>query len=62
MKKIGPRNIDEYINLSTEKKNSDGYMLLILGYARSQFRDFESYLRIVVGLHEEDLQLILKTL
>ena len=31
-----------------------------MGYARSPFRDFESYLRIVVGLDEEDIRLILK--
>ena len=31
-----------------------------MGYARSPFRDFESYFRIVVGLDEEDSQLILK--
>ena len=31
-----------------------------MGYSRSLFRDFESYLRIVVGLDEEDIQLILK--
>ena len=54
------RNIDEYIKLSTEKKNNDGYMILLLGYARSLFRDFESYLRIVIGLDEEDIQLISK--
>ena len=35
-------------------------MILLLGYARSPFRDFESYLRIVVGLDEENIQLILK--
>ena len=40
--------------------NTDGYMLLLLDYGRSLFRDFESYLRIVVGLDEEDIQLILK--
>ena len=34
-------------------------MILILVYAGSQFRDFESYLRIVVRLDEEDIQLIL---
>ena len=34
--------------------------MLILGYARSPFRDFESYLRIVVGLDEDDIQLFLK--
>ena len=57
---LGPRIIDEYIKLSTEKKNNDGYMILLLGYCRSLFRDFESYLRIVIGLDEEDIQLILK--
>ena len=35
-------------------------MILLLGYARSLFRDFESYLRFVVGLDEEDIQLISK--
>ena len=57
---IGPRIIDEYIKLSNEKKNTDGYMILLLGYSKSPFRDFESYLGIVVGLDEEDIQLILK--
>ena len=31
-----------------------------MGYARPPFRDFESYLRIVVGLDEDEIQLILK--
>ena len=31
-----------------------------MGYARSLFRDFESYLRIVVGLDEDDIRLTLK--
>ena len=57
---LGPRIIHEFIKLSTEKKNTDGYIILLLGYARSLFRDFESYLRIVVDLSEEDIQLILK--
>ena len=57
---IGPRIIDECLKLSHEKKNSGGYMILILGYSRSLLRDFESYLRIVVGLDEEDIQLIFK--
>ena len=34
--------------------------MLLLGYARSPFRDFESYLRIVIGLHEDDIQLVSK--
>ena len=33
--------------------------MLLMGYARS-FRDFESYLRIVAGLGEGDIQLVLK--
>ena len=57
---IGPRIIDEFIKLSTEKKNTDGYKILLLGYSKSPFRDFESYLRIIVDLPEEDIQLILK--
>ena len=31
-----------------------------MGYARSHFRNFESYLRNVVGLDEDDIRLILK--
>ena len=31
-----------------------------MGYARSPFRAFESYVRIVVGLVEDDIQLRLK--
>ena len=31
-----------------------------MGYAISPFRDFESYLRIVIGLEEDDIRLILK--
>ena len=54
------RIIDEYHKLSNETKYSDGYTILLLNYSRSQFRDFESYLRIRVGLDEEDTQLILK--
>ena len=54
------RIINEYHKLSQEKKNSDGYTILLLNYSRSQFRDFENYLRIRVGLDEEDIQLILK--
>ena len=57
---IGPRIIYEFHKLSHEKKDSDGYVMLFLGYAKSNFRDFESYLRIVIGLDEEDIQLISK--
>ena len=57
---LGPRIIDEFIKLSNEKKNSDGYMILLFGYRASSIRDFESYLRLIVGLDLEDVQLILK--
>ena len=57
---VGPRIIQAYRNLRSEKSNTDGYIILLLGYARSPFRDFESYLRIVVGLDEDDVQLIFK--
>ena len=57
---LGPRIIDEFVKLSNEKKSRDGYMLLLLDYGRSLFRDFERYLRIVAGLDEDDIQLILK--
>ena len=56
---LGPRIIDEFIKLSNEKKNSDGYMILLFRYSASSFRDFASYLRLVVGLDEEDIRLIL---
>ena len=46
--------------MRSEKTSTDGYIILLLGYARSPFRDFESYLRIVVGLDEDDIRLILK--
>ena len=35
-------------------------LFFLKGYARSLFRDFESYLRIVVGLEEDFIRLILK--
>ena len=60
MKKIGLSIIEAYRKLRLEKSSTDGYNNFILGYARSPFRDFESYLRIVVGLDENDNQLILK--
>ena len=57
---LGPRIIDEFIKLSNEKKNSDGYMILLFRYSASSFREFESYLRLVIGLDEGDIQLISK--
>ena len=57
---IGPRIFSAYKKIETGKRRTDGYYMFLMGYARSPFRDFESYLRIVVGLDEDDIQLILK--
>ena len=57
---IAPHIINTYWKLRSDKSSHDGYIILIMGYARSPFRDFECYLRIVVGLEEDNFQLILK--
>ena len=57
--KIGPRFIEACKNLRLEKSRTDRYIIFSLDYARSPNRDFESYLGIVVGLDEGDIQLIL---
>ena len=57
---LAPRIAETYWKLRSDKSKHDGYTILLMGYARSQFRDFESYLRIIVGLEEDDIQLILK--
>ena len=57
---IAPRILSVCTKLQTEKRMTDGCFILFMGYNRSPTRDFESYLRIVIGLHEDDFQLILK--
>ena len=56
----GPRVTEAYEKLLLEKVSTDDYIIQLMGYAGSPFRDFESYLRVVVGLDEVDIQLILK--
>ena len=56
---IVPRIIEAYRKLRLEKSSTDGYIISLLGYARSPFREFESYLRIVIGLEEDNNPLIL---
>ena len=51
---------ETYWKLRSDKSSHDGYIILLTGYARSLFRDFESYLRIAVGLEEDNIGLILK--
>ena len=56
--KIGLRIIKAYKKSRSEKSSTDGYIILLSGYAGSPFRDFESYFKIVVELVEDDIQLI----
>ena len=56
----GPNVIERYRKLSTEKSQTDGQYNLILNYMHSSFRDFESYLRTLSSLDENDIQLFLK--
>ena len=57
---MGPRINKSYWELRSEKSSTDGYIFFLMAYARSPFRDFEGYLRSVVGLDENDIQLISK--
>ena len=57
---LAPCIAETYRKLRSDKSSHDGYIILLMGYARSPFRDFESYLRIFVGLEEVNIQLILK--
>ena len=54
------RIAETYWKLRSDKTSHDGYTILLTGYANSSFRDFENYLRIFVGLEEDDIQFILK--
>ena len=58
--KLGPQIAKTYWDLKSEKSSTDGYNILLIDYAGTPFRDFESYLRIHVGLDEDNIQLILK--
>ena len=57
---LAPHIAETYRKLRSDKTSHDGYIILLMGYGVSPFRDFESYLRIVVGLEEDDIRLILK--
>ena len=58
--KTGPRFIESFRKIRLEKLSTDGYIIVLRAYARSAFRDFERCLRFVIGLDEDDIQLILK--
>ena len=55
-----PRIIESYKKLRLEKTSTDGYLILLMAYARSPFRDFESFLRMTGDLDEDDIRLMLK--
>ena len=57
---LAPLIIDTYQKLRFDKLGHDGYRVLLMNYYGSPFRDFESYLRIVIGLKEDNIRLILK--
>ena len=59
-KATADRIAETYWKLRSDKITHDGYIILLTGYVRSLFRDFESYLRIAVGLEEDNIRLILK--
>ena len=59
-KATAERIAETYRKLRSDKSSTDGYNILLMSYARSPIRDFESYLRIFIGLDEDDIQLILK--
>ena len=57
---FAPRIAETYWKIRSDKSSQDGYIILLMGYARSPFKDFESYRRIVIGLDEDEIQLNLK--
>ena len=59
-KTLGPRIISANKKLETEKRRTVFYYILLMGYARSPIRDFETYQRMVIRLNEDDIQLTLK--
>ena len=44
VEKLAPRIAETYQKLRSDKSSDDGYITLLTDYARSPFRDFESYL------------------
>ena len=57
---IAPRFNEAYKKLRLEKSSADGYTILLMYYARSPFRDFESFPRMTGDLVDDDIHLILK--
>ena len=56
---IAPIFIEEYREQVTKRMKDDKIMLILSGYTKSNFQDFESYLRTEVGWVEDDIILVL---
>ena len=56
----GLDTITTYRILAIGKRQVDGSSISLLGYTQSPFRVFGSYLRVLVGLDEDDTQLVSK--
>ena len=56
---IGPIFIEEYRNQVTKRMKDDKCMLILAGYTKCVFQDFESYLGTKVDLIEGDVRLVL---
>ena len=57
---IAPRICEAYNKVRLQKSSTDGSIILFMYYARTPFRDFESFLGMTGDLNEDDIQLILK--
>ena len=55
---IGPIIIEEYREQVTKRMEDDGYLNFFSGFSRSEFQDFESYLKTKIDLVEDDLRLV----
>ena len=51
---MGPHIIKQCEKLEPEKGETGGYYMLLMDYAQSSNRDFESYPRNVIGLVEDE--------
>ena len=56
---IAPNIIKEYREQVTKRMKDDKYMLILSGYTKSIFQDFESFLRTEVHLVEDDIRVVL---
>ena len=59
---IVPHIIEAYQKLRSHKSSHDGFNILLMSYARSPFRDFESYLRNVVGFEKKTNSINFRTI